>query len=116
MRMATLALAILGLLFVGTSVIAAQAQIPRAPAAANVTLAANDVVVTPVRWYAYRPAPRWNGYYRYVPYQTYRPRSYWYAPRYYDYGVAVPYRSYYYPPYGYGFEYYGPRRSFYFGY
>ena len=117
MRMATLALAILGLLFFGTAFVAAREQSTNVPAAAYATAAANNAVVTPVRWYVYRPVPGWHSYYRYAPYYTYRPRSYWYGPpRFYDYRYAVPYRGYSYDPNGFSFEYYGPRRSFSFGF
>ena len=115
MRLATLTLAMLGLLFVGTAFAVAQEQSANVPAAPYLTAAANDAAVTFVHRPVYRSVPGWYGYYRYPPYYTYRPRSYWYGPpRYYDYYVN-PYPGYYYPN-GFGFEYYGPRRSFSFGF
>jgi hypothetical protein len=119
MRTATLVLAVLGLLSVGPMFAAAQAQSPATPAAAYAAPTADGgTVITPVRWYAYRPVPAPYGVYRYPAY-TYRPRAYWYGPRYYDYDYGydrvVPYRSYYYPG-DFEFQYYGPRRSFSFGF
>ena len=97
MRLATLTLAMLGLLCVGT------------------TFAEAQEVVTPVVPYAYTPSPGGYAYYGYPPSYTYGQRSYWYGrPRYYDY-YATPYPGYYYPN-GFGFEYRGPRRSFSFGF
>ena len=110
MRLTTLTLAMLGLLLVGTTFAVAQERSANVPAAPYVVAAADEGVVTPVRWHAYRPVPGWYGYYSYPPYYTYRPR-YWYGPpRYYEY-YADPSPGYYYPN-GFGFEYHGPRRSF----
>jgi hypothetical protein len=114
MRLATLTLAMLGLLSVGTTFAVAQERFANVPAAPRVAAIADQAVVTPVRWYAYRPVPGWDGVYRY-PYYTYRPRYNWYVPpRYYGYYVD-PDSDYYYPN-GFEFDYRGPRRSFSFGF
>jgi len=114
MRLATLTLAMLGLLFVGTTFAVAQERRVNVPAAPSPTTLADQAVVTPVGWYVSRPGPERYGYRRYPPY-TYRPRSHWYGPpRYHGY-YADPYPGYYYPN-GFGFEYHGPRRSFSFGF
>jgi hypothetical protein len=115
MRLATLTLAMLGLLSVGTTFAFAQEQPANVATAPNLTTVADEAVVTFVHRPVYRAAPGWYGYYRNPPYYTYRPRVYWYGPpRYYGYDVE-PYSGYYYPN-GFGFEYHGPRRSFSFGF
>lgn len=118
MRSATITLAVLGLLFVGTTFVSAQ-QLPLpVPAAPYVTTAANVVVVTPTQQYGYQPAPEWyRDYYRYAPYDTYGPNVYRHGvPRYYEYH-AQPYSGYYYYyPNGVGFEYPRPSRSFGYGF
>jgi hypothetical protein len=113
MRPATLILAMLGLLSVGATLAVGQERLANVPAAPNVTAAADEAVVMPVRWYVYRPAPGWYSDHSYAPYYTYRPRYYWYGPPRYYY--ADPYSGYYYPN-GFGFEYNGSRRSFSFGF
>jgi hypothetical protein len=115
MRLATLTLALAGLLSVGSTFAVAGEQPTNVPTASLLTTATDQAVVTPVSRYVYRPAPAWRGYYYGRPYTTYRPRYYWYAPQYYDDRVypVYPYRTYYYDPNGFRFEYYGPRgRSF----
>jgi hypothetical protein len=110
MRLATITLATLGLMVVGTTFALARERLANAPAAPYVTTVADQVVATPVRWYGYRPVPA----YRYPGYYAYRPGYYWSGPpRYYDYYVA-PYPGYpgYYYPNGFGFQFQGPRRAF----
>jgi hypothetical protein len=115
MRRITFILAVCGLLSVITTFAVAQERSVNVTTSPVLTTVADQVAVTPVRWYVYKPASGWYGYYRYPPYYTYRPRYYWYGPpRYYDY-YADPYPGYYYPN-GFGLEYYGPRRSYYFGF
>ena len=114
MRSATFVLALLGLLAVGTMSAVAAEPWSNGATAPGVTAAADQVTVTPVRWYGYRPA--WGyGYYRYPRYYNYDPYYGWYGPRrYYSY-YPGPYPSYgYYAPYG--FEYSGPQVSFGFGF
>ncbi len=119
MRMATLALAVLGMLLIGTAAALAQEWSANPTDASYLTAATDQAVVTPVRRYIYGPAPAWGGYYYAYPrYYGYRPYAYGYAPRpYYGYYYPSPYAAYgYYQPYGFGFTYAGPRRSFSFGF
>lgn len=117
MRHITITLATLGLLFLGATLAAAQEPFVNAATVSQSTVAVDQAVVTPVRWYGYVPYPGWRAY-RY-PYYVYRPRYYGYGPpRYYDY-YYDPYADYpnsYYYPGGFSFGYYGPRRSFNFGF
>jgi hypothetical protein len=121
MRLAILGLALLAIVCAGPSHAVAQEVTATVPVAPYVTTVPDQpAVVTPVRWYTYRPAPSYGyysyrPYYTYRPYYSYRPHAYWYgAPRYYNY-YAAPYRTYYYPN-NFGFEYRGPRRAFYFSF
>ncbi len=117
MRVAALALAMLGLLSIGTARAMAD-DWSAGPPAVGVTVPADYATVTPVRWYGY--APGWRAY-PYRPYYAYGPRAYWYGPRwnygYYPgvYASPYPYGAYYYPN-GFSFQYNGPRRSFSFGF
>ncbi len=116
MRVATLALAMAGLLLVGPKFAVGEDRPDRMPMTTNAVASGSDVVITPVHRYVYRPAPGWYGYYRSTPYTVYRgdyyrPRP----PRYYNYDV-YPNPGYYYYPNGFEFEYHGPRRSFSFGF
>jgi hypothetical protein len=65
MRLATLTLAMLGLLFVGTTFAVAQERAVNVPAAPYLTVATDEAVVAPVRWYVSTPGPGWYGSYRY---------------------------------------------------
>jgi hypothetical protein len=116
MRVATLTLALLGLLFVGATYAADQQRAAIVPAGPHVAIVTDGAVVTPARRYVYESAPGWyRYYYSYPPYSTYRPRYYWYAlPRVDEDGV-VPYSGYYVPN-GFNFQFNGPRRSFGFGF
>jgi hypothetical protein len=112
MRMATLTLAALGILFVGTTFAANRERVVTVPAAPQVTVAANVDVAVPVRRYVYSYRPQWYGYYTYSPDVVVRPRDYLYVPPRYDGDdTVVPYRGYY-APNGFNFEFNGPRRSF----
>ena len=119
MRLATLTLAMLGLLTMGAASALAQERPTNLSPAPGVTVATDNPAITVVRHPRYDRDLRWRYYqHRYYPrYDTYRRGYYWYdGPRPYGY-YAAPYPGYYYyNPRGFGFEYYGPRGGFSFGF